>query len=317
MTKKEALQLIKRMQEKADWIDLAMDELQELIKEKEFEFARTFIDVFVDKLETQDNQVLSSPKNKQLLADLDRIYASLKISITSKITIQMVKDMNYILSENTAYYGSLKSSLSNKMFKVTAEQIKGIVYSRLGMKPDGTLIKEGYMDGLLEMPEVRTKIKDFAYRGVLTQSGFEGFKNGFKELIQGEPEKLGAFSKYHRNMAYDTYSQVDAMQGKIYSEELQLKYFIYNGGIIKNSRAFCIKRAGKVFTTKETESWENDPENTAKPPNYDPLINRGGYGCRHSIDYITEAMAKVLRPDLKETIEKETKKQNYSFNNKY
>lgn len=299
MTNREAKRLIKQIQGKADWIDEAMDKLQELIREKEFEFARKFIDVFVDKLETLDNEILPSAKNKRLLASLDRIYNSLKTSITSKIMLQMIRDLNHIIEENRLYYGSLQSSLSNRMFKVTADQIKEIVYSRLGLNADGSLIREGYMQGLLDMPEVRTKIKDFAYRGVLTKSGFESFKNGLKEYIQGEPEKLGAFSKYYRNMAYDTYSQVDAMQGKTYSEELNLKYFIYNGGIIKNSRDFCIKRAGEVFSVKESEEWPDDPDNKAKPPGYDPLIHRGGYGCRHSIDYITEAMAFALRPELK------------------
>lgn len=298
MTKKDALLAIARIAEKSDWIDLAMDALFELIKVKEYEFARAFIDAFLYKLDTQDNVILTTANNKRLLAGIDKVYANLKSTIISQIVITMVKDINHIISENAVFYGGL-SNMSNKEFKVSAGVIKEIVYSRLGLKIEGTLIKDGFMGGLLDMPEVRTKIKDFAYRSVLTQSGFTGFKKGLELMIEGEPEKLGAFSKYYRNMAYDTYSQVDAMQSKLFKEELGLKYFIYNGGIIKNSRKFCIDRAGEVFSTHEAQEWIDDPDNKAKPPNYDPLIHRGGYGCRHSIDYISDAMAFALRPDLK------------------
>ena len=80
-----------------------------------------------------------------------------------------------------------------------------------------------------------------------------------------------------------------------------MKFFIYNGGLIKSSRAFCIVRNGKVFANMEAEEWENDPTLTAIPSkeNYTWYIERGGYNCRHSIDFIAEDIALVLRPDLK------------------
>lgn len=296
--KSEALKLIKKIEAKADWIDRSMDALQELIKAKEIEFARAFLELFMDKLDTQDNVLLTTENNKRLLASIDRIFATLKSGISTQIITKMVKDVNHIISENSEFYGRM-SNMSNKEFNLKSKTIKDIVYDRLGLDEDGALKKEGYMQGLLDTSEVRNKIKDYSYRGVLTKSGFESFKNGAKDLIAGEPGKLGAFSKYHRNYAFDIYSEVDAMNSKMFKDQLGLKYFIYNGGIIKNSRSFCIRKAGRVFTVDETESWADESDNTAQQPNYDPLINRGGYGCRHSIDYINETMAFMLRPDLK------------------
>jgi hypothetical protein len=80
-----------------------------------------------------------------------------------------------------------------------------------------------------------------------------------------------------------------------------MTYFIYNGGLIETSRSFCIKRNAGVYSTEEAEKWADDPELTAieSRENYNWLIDRGGFNCRHSIDFIAKEVAFVLRPDLK------------------
>jgi len=34
-------------------------------------------------------------------------------------------------------------------------------------------------------------------------------------------------------------------------------------------------------------------------PGYDPLVDRGGYNCRHQLSFISDELAFKLRPDLK------------------
>jgi hypothetical protein len=163
------------------------------------------------------------------------------------------------------------------------------------------------MQGLLDNSSVKNQIKDFAYKSIITGSGFENLKTGLKQLIIGDPERLGAFQKFFKVYAYDTYSQVDAMNGKLYADALGLKYFIYNGGIIKTTRCFCYTRSGNTYSTAEASKWdpsklEDCGENRSKkvqvPVNYNFFIDRGSYGCRHSIDYISKKLAFKLRPDL-------------------
>jgi hypothetical protein len=102
-----------------------------------------------------------------------------------------------------------------------------------------------------------------------------------------------------------------------------MRYFIYQGGLINDSRDFCAAHNNKVWYYKEAFYWgEWTPSKGEYPsgyeikqidiykvpsylnyPDYDPLIDRGGYNCRHSLGWISEDMAFVLRPELKKNKE--------------
>ncbi len=76
-----------------------------------------------------------------------------------------------------------------------------------------------------------------------------------------------------------------------------MDYAIYEGGLIKTSRPFCKKHEGNVYTRDEIAAF--DPKE-AIPPNYNPFVDMGGYGCRHYYSWVPRAVAIMLRPDLKE-----------------
>lgn len=86
--------------------------------------------------------------------------------------------------------------------------------------------------------------------------------------------------------------------GSISMRTIKGQYAIYQGGLIQDSRQFCKERNNKVFTKAEIESWK-ELEWEGKPENYDPFINVGGTGCRHTLDWISIELAVILRPDLK------------------
>ena len=118
-----------------------------------------------------------------------------------------------------------------------------------------------------------------------------------QEIVVGTQVRDGALEKYYKQFAYDTFNQTDAAINKHYADSLDLKWFIYQGSLIDTSRPFCVKRAGKVFNTEETDKWKCDPDLIGKPKgkkcddSYNPLIERGRYNCRHTLRYITEDLA--------------------------
>ena len=62
------------------------------------------------------------------------------------------------------------------------------------------------------------------------------------------------------------------------AKEAGLTMFLYYGNVIKTSRPFCIDRAGKIFSRKEIDSWN---EITWQGKSGPPLTYRGGWNCRH------------------------------------
>jgi hypothetical protein len=89
--------------------------------------------------------------------------------------------------------------------------------------------------------------------------------------------------------------------------------------VIKDSRDFCVCHNDKVFSVDEAQEWKTwTPSKGKYPegytiqqkdinavpsylsyPGYDPLVDAGGYNCRHIMGFISDSLAEKLRPDLK------------------
>jgi hypothetical protein len=141
-----------------------------------------------------------------------------------------------------------------------------------------------------------------------------------KDNINGTDEKKGLLDRQFQRFVYDTYQQYDASYNKKMAEEFGMKYFVYQGGIVKDSRDFCVCHNDKVFSIEESELWKTwtpsdcseYPDGWPKAkdlsvhpsymdyPGYDPLVDRGGYSCRHGLAFVPDELAFKLRPDLKE-----------------
>jgi hypothetical protein len=88
--------------------------------------------------------------------------------------------------------------------------------------------------------------------------------------------------------------------------------------VIKDSRDFCVCHNDKVFSVDEAQEWKTwTPSKGKYPegytiqqkdinavpsylsyPGYDPLVDAGGYNCRHIMGFISDSLAEKLRPDL-------------------
>ena len=118
---------------------------------------------------------------------------------------------------------------------------------------------------------------------------------------------------------YDLYQQYDAAYNMALGNEFGFKYFIYQGGLIDDSRDFCVAHNNKVWSVDEMQTWaEWTPSDGEYPegyevkqkdiydvpsylgyPGYDPGLNRGGYHCRHALGWINDKLAFKMRPELK------------------
>jgi hypothetical protein len=183
----------------------------------------------------------------------------------------------------------------------------GYISERIGISEKGNILKGSYLDSLSQNPEVRRELKNYVINSVAGQKNYAEYLRGMKELIVGNDQVEGTLQRYYRQFAYDTYNQVDSAINKNFADSLGLTHFIYTGSLIKNSREFCIKRAGKVFSIEETKDWKDDPDLPGKSnEDYNPLIDRGRWNCRHSIRYISQELACEMRPELCEDLNDNT-----------
>jgi hypothetical protein len=255
---------------------------------------------FVDKLDTKDGKILNTIANLRLVAAIDKAWQKFQAKAGLEVVEQHLSNFEKIVNTNVEYYKHILED--NETFLNRAKGITSIINRRLGINPDGTLIKEGYLGGILEDVSVRNQLKEFSIKSVANGAGFEQFKKDFSTYIKGNDAKLGVLSKYYRNIAYDSYKQIDGLHNKLFGQKFGLIYFLYDGTIIKTTRKFCRRHCYKIFTVEEAQQWIKDPDLTAIPDNYDPLVDMGGFGCRHIPRFLTNDMAIDLEPGLKQLI---------------
>lgn len=285
--------------------------------------ASLIISDYLQQLDVKNGEIVVSSSNQNKVSLIPVIVNNFMQSQGSKIIVKMAADIEKITAFNTEYFKELTT------VKSEPAQVKKIIDNRIGINPDGTLKRDGFMGGLMKNEEVKKEIQDYTLDKVTTGTGYEDLRKGLRTLIAGNDseEKMGNFAKYYRNVAYDTYARIDAMEGKLWGDKLEMNCFIYAGTRRKTSRHFCIQRKGQVFTREEALEWKDligtttvneagkvvpaGPIQIAEDiPTYDPFVDRGGYGCVDDIMWIGDDIALSMRPDLEEYFEEKKKGNN-------
>jgi hypothetical protein len=158
------------------------------------------------------------------------------------------------------------------------------------------LVPGGYLDSLAKTQSVKLTLKNYVINSIASGKGYQKFVTGLKKLVVGTKDTEGSLQKYYRQYAYDKFNQTHEVSNSFAAAEIGLDYFIYQGSVIDSTRAFCEKRAGKVYKISDTSTWAEDSDLVDKKTKatYNPLIERGRYNCRHFINYISRDLALQL-----------------------
>ena len=157
------------------------------------------------------------------------------------------------------YQSTLVGRSFNDMVQTVREKINGI-YQFSDNKKAQQLVE--YISNNPDGAEVDTAIDEL--------------KQVYGRNTQGD-----SFVKYASLLVTDSIMGFDGQLAKFRADELGLSSYLYYGSIIKDSRDFCRKHTGKVYTEEQiNQIWAND---TAQGRDQgSPFIVRGGYNCRHS-----------------------------------
>lgn len=86
--------------------------------------------------------------------------------------------------------------------------------------------------------------------------------------------------RYAGQMVQDSLMQFDASVSIKTAKDAGADKFEYFGGLVDDSRDWCIRHVGKVYTQDEiNELWANN--SWQGKSDGDPMIVRGGYNCQH------------------------------------
>lgn len=294
-----------------------MSSMQSQIAENQRKVYERILDKFIDKLEKdEDGNVKNNDHNRKLLNEIDEVFKEYNKNEGRKTIELLLQSVTSIMSFNQGYFQALDGNA--RTLKIMPK-VKDFMKGWLGIKGD-VVEPNGYIDKLIANDPAKIAVKNTAMKVVIGQEGFENAKKQFQTLIDGNKDTLGAFEKHHRNFAFDLYSQIDRATSDVIRNDLGFEFAIYEGGLVERSRKFCIEHDGNIYHISEIKDF-NPTE--AKPPNYNPITDLGGYGCLHHLNWISTAMAKAMGKDVlkftsksnevKKSQEKKTEKQKTSI----
>lgn len=113
------------------------------------------------------------------------------------------------------------------------------------------------------------------------QTSFRGLVGGglpdLRELTAAITDNLESKLPSEMNTQLAAFQRSVTLQK---AESLELRHFLYAGGLIKTSREFCRERAGKIYSIEEAATWDNEQSLPVIP-------YLGGYNCRHSMVFMS------------------------------
>lgn len=268
--------------------------LEKSLRAAEASLYRRILSDVLPKLKQEDGFLKSGVSNLAKANLIERVFDEMGADEMRPIMRDFAEKLLGIAGWNAEYYLTIGSDAAKvERIAKDLDRIRVII----GIDKEGNLLSNGYLSRLAKSEIARERVKSFVLTSIASKQGVAQFERGLKNLIVTTKDVEGAIVGYWRQYAYDTYAKVREVDNLHFSDELGMDWFVYQGGLIKTSRAFCIKKNGKVFNKKQAlAEWPKDPTliDQKHLASYRPLIDRGRNNCRHFLMYITEEMEKEI-----------------------
>lgn len=298
MTTKEVLKYIEQWSEKFEArISELVEALDKRVQKMQEGTMRRLLEAIVEMFEMDGANLKKSAKNIQAVRKLERIFDGLERDIIRDELALFAAELLEVGGMTVEYYQATNPAAKAAAVKNSLDLLRAVI----GIDKEGVLLEGGYLDRLGKTAEVRESLRQYVVQSIVGKRSLSQFQNGLRSLIEGGTETDGAMQRHWRQYAYDTFNQAHEVVNSSMADELELQHFIYQGSVIPNTRAFCRKKAGKVFTRAEALKWKSDPDLIDKKTaaTYNPFLERGRYNCRHWLNWISKDVAETLRPELK------------------
>lgn len=135
--------------------------------------------------------------------------------------------------------------------------------------------------------QTHERIANSVYTAITSGQSLNELSTEIAGAVRGHKDVRGSsLAIYSKTYAHDSFMETFATLNKTKSLEAGFTKFMYAGDIIRDTRKFCMHRAGKVYTVEEIDSWNGMDWAGKKSGNV--WVTRGGWYCRHHFQPVRE-----------------------------
>lgn len=293
----EAEKLLSRLSAKADTITGAIEKRQAALDRRliglEVDLFRALQDDLFGRLRTEGGRLVTSKENLLLLLRIDAVFEQ----FTREISRGILRDFALDLLAIARMTGEMYKGEGPEALLAEIAQNNTVLRAAIGIDENGTVVPGSVLFEVSPANQVRQDVKEVVLQAINRGMTLREFGTALRNYVVSTAAADGRLKRHWRTYAYDIFNQAAEIKNEQFRQGLGLEWFIYVGDVIKDSRTFCRKKAGKVFAVVEADrEWPKDPDLIGKTSGipYVPRIDRGRWNCRHRIRYITEDMAAQL-----------------------
>ena len=244
---------------------------------------------------------VKSELNKQLSSDL----------YLDKVA-QISTDFNTITAIQSSYFASMFTDFAAPA--LLKELQKQAINTTIE-----TLTESGIQEILVK------KATNILSENIKSGSNFTEMTKELETFIKGNDKVPGKLESYSKQIVTDAMSQYAGNYNKLVTDDLGLKWHVFTGGLMKDSRPMCIelhakryihqsefkgicegKVNGKFVTNKDGETHDKNGRPIglqgfiSGTDEFNYTILRDGYQCQHQVIPVSdEAVPKELRDGIK------------------
>lgn len=227
-----------------------------------------------NKLELDDEgYILQTSANRKIIQEAEKVFNDvIKSSSYQKAISDFMKVIDEVDKNNVEYFSSV-----SKNFKPNKAFISNL--RKNTFKSVETLLLQEGLDIQVKLP-----LLDVMTQNINTAGLYSGMVKQLNKFIDGDGNG-GVLKNHVRVVSTGAVMDYSRAYQQSVASSLNLEFYLYSGDLIRNSRDFCVERAGHYFHHKEIEemsklSWSGKHKATTEASIF---IYAGGYGCTHSI----------------------------------
>jgi hypothetical protein len=239
------------------------------------------IEDLVSQLETENGVFVLSEKNLAIINSIDK---KLKDTVFNDEYVDALKkfagEFNTQAQINNAYFTSLDPGFT------TTQMYQQVLIN--SQKNAIDLLGEDAFTQKLINP-----LKQILESSITNKVSFADTMNSLRYVVLGDEETDGAMVSHVKRVAYDGFAASDRSYTNVIAQDLELEFYRYSGGKIKDTRCFCEERHGKFYHKNEIAEW-GDGKNVGEcgypwqgmnsaTDKATIFIFVGGYNCKHSL----------------------------------
>lgn len=260
--------------------------------------------------------ILNTLKNYRIVSEVDTVIQQFVAANSGKIQSTILTTARKIGAFNATYFTIAASDQTLNRINAVKKATETKMLGRLGYIND-RIISGGFLENFTNPAGIVDNVAQTVINAITGQTGVKDLVSTLDAQLTGG-ENLGIMERRLNGFAHDVFNQYDRGYAGNMATEFGMEYFVYEGGLVEDTRDFCKEMNGRVFHVSETEAWRTwtpakitrgfEPKQkclTCIPSyldfaGYEPLIDLGGYNCRHNKAYISNELAYRLRPELKD-----------------